>query len=317
MSLASSLGDRLYKIKQQSNPLYRNIETSNQILLEFEKDNGNLYDNPLFFYWLSWAKLVGYVDGHFSHLHRSQTRELRDYAVKTFSWAIPTRQALSVILEYGTKILSIGSGAGYWESLLVKMGGDVTAVDEQIFQPSFFPNTIKQRGEMYMIDPADGAEDSTLLLVWPHFKDVMINVIVNTFMGQYLILVGEKGQGCTWSMDYYELFIEDFQRSQESEAEPEIEDEQKGDDEPSSKEQNLLSQQEKMMDMLERISQRPKNEEVKIPPHDKHVTNGRVYGAGGPHNAFQLIREFTIPTWEGICDVVSVYKRIDDTVTSK
>ena len=51
--------------------------------------------------------------------------------VDKYSWAIPNDQALNIISQF-SPIVEIGSGKGYWASLLRKMGVDILCYDLHI-----------------------------------------------------------------------------------------------------------------------------------------------------------------------------------------
>ena len=56
-----------------------------------------------------------------------QVKDWNELAVR-YSWAIPTQQAIDLIknsLESGDRIVSMGAGTGYWESLMEGAGIDV------------------------------------------------------------------------------------------------------------------------------------------------------------------------------------------------
>ena len=122
------------------------------------------------------------------------SRVLRSFATKEYAWAIPSNEAVSTILSYGRHIVEIGSGHGYWASLLAAAGGNVIAVDDSyVFDPRYFPETVHQDGAAYLREH-EGAQHATLFVCWGSDMDEALAA----FKGNYLAVVGEEPGGCTW-----------------------------------------------------------------------------------------------------------------------
>lgn len=162
--------------------------------------SGNLEtSNPLFQkIWLPWAlyelhhiepKRHGYLSNSVYH------SLLRNFATTEYAWAIPTNEAVAAILSYNKNIVEVGSGLGYWAACLEAAGGQVTAIDNsrERHAPKFFPATIVQDGAEYLREH-DGAKHATLFICWG--RDM--NEALAAFKGDYLAVVGEKPEGCTW-----------------------------------------------------------------------------------------------------------------------
>jgi SAM-dependent methyltransferase len=120
----------------------------------------------------------------------------RDKLVHSHAWGIPNAAAIQAILKYGGSILEIGAGTGYWAALLQKEGADVTAVDIRGRNDGFHP-IVRFSGREYLLENAEKAKDSTLLVVWPHQE--VLDSVLEVYMGDTVALVGEDfGQvGCT------------------------------------------------------------------------------------------------------------------------
>ena len=157
-------------------------------------------DNPLLDHiWLPWAR-------HSLQLQDASDSEgmdnfeygeaLRRFAIAEYSWAVPTSEALSTILSFGHNIVELGSGQGYWASLLAAAGGNVTVVDNGSVKHNdhqYFPQTVHRDGAAYLQEHG-GAPDTTLFIRWG--KD--FDAALAAFRWQYLAVVGEKPGGCTW-----------------------------------------------------------------------------------------------------------------------
>lgn len=174
-------------------------------------------ENPLLVDgWLPWARCHEYiaprqyiVDDTPGASEAKQFREYwtrrRDDNVDKFSWAVPCHTALDMIVKYSSilgdgspRILEIGSGLGYWASLLQAYGADIIAVDtgeESRGEPMFphFPATVLGCGIEYL-KSHDGCPDRALFLCWPRHGDA----ILDAYKGSIVIWIGEDNHGCTW-----------------------------------------------------------------------------------------------------------------------
>ncbi len=93
--------------------------------------------------------------------------------------------------------MELGSGHGYWASLLDAAGGNVTAVDSisSRYEHKYFAATIEQDGAAYLREHG-GAADSILFICWGDWGSGMEEALAE-FKGKYLAVVGEV-EGCTW-----------------------------------------------------------------------------------------------------------------------
>jgi len=159
-------------------------------------------DNPLLHeVWEPWARKIGYAgqEDNLRALHMSQgVLFQRQQAVARYSWAVPSEEALSMIIAHsGGRVVEVGSGTGYWANLLDKRGADVVAVDSgKENKPSWFPATIVFDGSAYL-HFYKGCPDRALFLCWPRHGDD----VLEAYAGDTLVLVGEGDEGATWWLD--------------------------------------------------------------------------------------------------------------------
>lgn len=136
--------------------------------------------------------------GYYLPLFNMTTMFRQEFVLK-YSWAIPNEAALNTILKYGSKIVEIGSGSGYWASLLRKKGANILAVDDQTeeFSQQYHP-IIKSDGKKYLLSHAEECEARTLLMIWSrsNFIDEVIEAY-NTHQGETIILISELQGGST------------------------------------------------------------------------------------------------------------------------
>lgn len=182
--------------------------------------------------WLPWARQAGYIGEHgpLSTLHHSTDWcKLRFQAILDFSWAVPCHDALQKCVHWASiaggpsRIVEIGSGTGYWASLLQAYGADVVAVDtgeeyrgrnrafpelvafetgEKFLGETggafhHFPSTVRANGVDYL-ESHGGCTDRALFLCWPRAE--FGSEILKAYHGNTLIWIGEA-DGCTWEMN--------------------------------------------------------------------------------------------------------------------
>lgn len=165
-----------------------------------ELSRGRLdFANPLFTdVWLPLARRICYRDDK-DRLAFTADRDVmykRHKAIEEFSFAIPSYAAISKILEYGTDLVEIGSGLGYWAEMLSRAGGSVTAVERDDHETSWFPDMILADGVQYLREH-DGLPHKTLFLCWPALD---IDAVLDCFEGDTVVWVGEIDE-CTCEVD--------------------------------------------------------------------------------------------------------------------
>ena len=157
------------------------------------------FPNPLFTdVWLPIARRVRYCDDKdiVAFTTDRGIMSKRQTAIHEFSFAIPTHAVISKILEYGTDLIEIGSGSGYWAGLLSKAGVSVTAIEKQAQPFPWFPDTILADGVQYLIDHY-GCPRKTLFLCWPAMD---VDTVLDAFRGDTVVWIGEV-EGCTEEVD--------------------------------------------------------------------------------------------------------------------
>lgn len=200
-----------YTIDGSRLPLPKDV----QMTLDQEHDRTMLvFDSPcicpnplLTDVWLPWARDAKYIHQGVGLMTTAQFSEgltRRQQAVADFSWAIPCHDALQMITDWASKqegrprIVEIGSGTGYWASLLQAYGASVVAVDtgQERTGNKFphFPSTVQGCGLEYL-KSHDGCGDQALFLCWP--RDA--TEILEAYRGNTLIWIGEM-DGCTWDL---------------------------------------------------------------------------------------------------------------------
>ncbi len=132
---------------------------------------------------------------------------------KKYSWGIPNDQAITTIAKYGP-IVEIGSGSGYWASLIHDAGVDIIAFDngsynsvtEKAYEKMWF-NVSK--GDQTM---ASKYPQRTLFLCWPVKTPSVASQAVKSYRGKYVIYVGENSpNGATADKDFFSYMSEEFE----------------------------------------------------------------------------------------------------------
>lgn len=189
-----ALRGRHLELQQKfGNNLHSTVPPQKKWLQHFSKDN---MTNPLLQKgWLPWARSVKYSGRNDLKVLTDDMYQTRYDLVNMYSFAIPCDEAVRTILEFGKEVLEIGSGEGYWASLLQKAGGSITAVDimAAYLKPRWFSKTIGSEGATYL-RAANGAANSTLLLCWPRVG--MVDGILQEYKGDTVVWVGEVYGSC-------------------------------------------------------------------------------------------------------------------------
>lgn len=160
---------------------------------------------------MPWAHMVGYegpdddtaLELDMSLRASSNSHGLPDLqqSIESYSWVIPSHEALSscVRLAKTGKIIEIGSGSGYWTSLLRGYGADVIAVDPHPASRHFIWDTIRRKGEEYLTDQG-GCPDRALFMCWP--RGSFGDKVLQAYNGDTLLWIGEAQDGwqTTWSL---------------------------------------------------------------------------------------------------------------------
>lgn len=133
-----------------------------------------------------------------------------------YGYAIPTSQALDVILSHGSNgILDFGCGNGYWSYLLRKRGVPVTAVDKspidngrnRFWKPPLSEHAVTQWTEIEhgSFEHLADTNAETMLLIWPPPNDKMATLALRRFHGRKVVYVGEREGGYTGDASFFDL----------------------------------------------------------------------------------------------------------------
>jgi hypothetical protein len=102
-----------------------------------------------------------------------------------FAWAVPTDEAIDLIRSYGSSVIEIGCGSGYWAWLMQQAGINVIAIDS--IPPPFSWHTVEPGDELVVaLHP-----DKTLFLCWPPWGSAMAYRALINYTGSNVIYVGE------------------------------------------------------------------------------------------------------------------------------
>jgi len=123
----------------------------------------------------------------------------RQRMIATYAWAIPTREAIEVLLQH-TPLVEMGAGTGYWAWLVRQAGGDILAFDR------YPPPDRRNRwhaGEHQWTEVKPGGPRllarhprRTLFLCWPPEDEPMAAQCLQVYEGNTLAYVGEvPGEG--------------------------------------------------------------------------------------------------------------------------
>ena len=119
-------------------------------------------------------------------------KDEHDKLVHTYSWAVPTEDAIRKIAKFSRKegLVDFGAGTGYWAKLLNQAGADVVSIDNwSTERPSkLFSPVITGSFERL---PEN--RDRVLLMVWPLGRgSEMASRALDSWDGQKLVYVGEQ-----------------------------------------------------------------------------------------------------------------------------
>jgi hypothetical protein len=149
----------------------------------------------------------------------------REQLVRQYAWAVPSPEALDVLVEYGPYV-EIGAGTGYWASELQKRGvtiepydkyppdGYVWSEDDEIvvnnggdigkswYHRDFTQHTEVRQGTPDVLKQYD--PEWNLFLCWPPMSD-MAAYSLGYHRGKYIAYIGESSGGCTADRMFFRL----------------------------------------------------------------------------------------------------------------
>ena len=141
----------------------------------------------------------------------------RDALTAKYCWSVPTPELIEVFASAGP-VVSVGSGTGYLESLLVQAGADVIATDAFLGER----NTYSHREQWMEVTEMDCAEaaarwaDRALLISWPPYNRPMGSSALESYLeagGHTVLYLGEGWGGCTGDERFHELLWENFEET--------------------------------------------------------------------------------------------------------
>jgi hypothetical protein len=134
----------------------------------------------------------------------------RPRLVQTYSWALPTDEALDVVARY-QPIVEMGAGSGYWAHLMRERGIDVIAYDrERPHDDNYFARHLWTRIDPGRPSALRAHPDRTLFLCWPPNNSPMATNCLKQWSGRHLIHVGEW-RISTGSKGFYDRLEAGFQ----------------------------------------------------------------------------------------------------------
>jgi len=137
----------------------------------------------------------------------------RNIIRSVYGFSIPSDNALNKILSFSNDIISIGSGAAYWESLLSKKGANVLCYDESPPMTKGNEFGLKMQWmnvEKGSIEKLEGIKDMALLLSWPNYNTNFGLNALNAFEGETVFYIGESKYGCCATDEFFEKLDLEF-----------------------------------------------------------------------------------------------------------
>lgn len=128
--------------------------------------------------------------------------------IDKYSWAIPNQRAINIIKHF-SPVIEIGSGKGYWASLLRNQGVEVEAFDRHVYNvPATITKknknktpklwTIVKKGDARML-MKKCYQKHTLMLCYPDEDSEMSMDCLERYDGEYLLHIGELVTTGTYS----------------------------------------------------------------------------------------------------------------------
>jgi hypothetical protein len=115
---------------------------------------------------------------------------------RQFAWAVPTDEAIAVIGKYGSGVVEVAAGSGYWAWLMRQAGIDVAAFD--LDPPSFTWSEVARRDERAVSDHPE----KTLLLCWPPWATGVAAQALAAYKGEHVVYIGEW-MGCNAEPNFF------------------------------------------------------------------------------------------------------------------
>lgn len=139
---------------------------------------------------------------------------VRERLVASYSWAVPTDEAVAAIAGFGS-VIEWCAGLGYWSRLISDAGAQVEAFTDEPGVQAFGRETCmaQHREPWFEVQKTSGTEGAVmnamrkstaecLLLVWPPYDDPVAAHCLKYFKGQAVAYVGEW-DGCTADEEFH------------------------------------------------------------------------------------------------------------------
>ena len=132
-----------------------------------------------------------------------EDRGRRDFFIKRYGWAVPSREAIAQVAAFigKTPTLEVGAGKGLWACLLTWEGVKIVATDRGMVTHPFYPVWRKYARAAVKASPLARC----LVMVWPPYDTPMAAQALAAFRGDALVYVGEEDGGCTGDDRFHEL----------------------------------------------------------------------------------------------------------------
>lgn len=137
----------------------------------------------------------------------------RDWLAHTYSWAIPSEEAVAALVEV-SPLVEIGAGGGYWAKLIREAGGEVEAFDENPTQNEWAKRRWSkvQAGDEYAVA---AYPNHSLFLCWPPDNDLMAEWTLDYYMGDVVAYVGEHEGGVCATPGFFAMLDRDFEQERQ------------------------------------------------------------------------------------------------------
>lgn len=150
-------------------------------------------------------------------LRKIDSYTYREKLVREYAWAIPTEEAIRVIIKYGP-VVEAGAGTGYWASLISQVGGDIICYDKD--PPGESENQYKHTKQHFKINHGGPEEiskhnDRSLFLCWPPYSNNMGLDHIKAYNGKTLILVSEGCGGCCGTDEMFDYIDKYYNHAEE------------------------------------------------------------------------------------------------------
>ncbi|KAL8711479.1 MAG: hypothetical protein Q9220_004137 [cf. Caloplaca sp. 1 TL-2023] len=151
--------------------------------------------NPYYDYWAWSCHNLEWVGPTANSVRVKQSHHILPVFMHHFGCVVPSYESLEVIKQSSRsrKVVELGSGNGYWNYMLRRLGLHVDAVDnmQSRYRSLWISDTFVEEGEKYL-KMHDGAKDCLLLLVYPIVGSDFTARILKAFDGDTVCVAGTQ-----------------------------------------------------------------------------------------------------------------------------